>query len=82
MPSTQNGARGAALAKSRPELCSKLSDAQRVVLEHLLDGLTEPQIAERLARSRHTVHDHTKAIYQALDVNSRVQLVLLFSLAG
>jgi DNA-binding NarL/FixJ family response regulator len=55
-----------------------LSDAQRV-LEYLLEGHTEPQIAEYISRSRHTVHDHTKAIYQALGVNGRVQLVLMFS---
>jgi DNA-binding CsgD family transcriptional regulator len=49
------------------------------VLELLLDGHTEPQIGEILGRSRHTVHDHTKAIYAALGVTSRVQLVLLFT---
>ncbi|MBX3383552.1 MAG: helix-turn-helix transcriptional regulator [Phycisphaeraceae bacterium] len=80
---TQNRADhpGATIAASRPDLLNKVSAAQQRVLEYLLEGLTEPQIAERIGRSRHTVHDHTKAIYSALNVNNRVQLVLLFSAA-
>jgi len=70
---------GAAIAASRPDLLANVSTAQQRVLELLLAGLTEPQIAERIGRSRHTVHDHTKAIYAALKVSNRVQLVLLFS---
>jgi DNA-binding NarL/FixJ family response regulator len=70
---------GATIAAGRPDLTGSVSPAQRRVLEGLLGGLTEPQIAERLGRSRHTVHDHTRAIYSALGVNSRVQLVLLFA---
>lgn len=70
---------GAAIAASRPDLLASISQAQQKVLELLLAGLTEPQIAERIGRSRHTVHDHTKAIYAALKVSNRVQLVLLFS---
>ncbi len=70
---------GSAIAAQRPDLLRRVSDAQRRVLELLLAGLTEPQVAERIGRSRHTVHDHTKAIYQSLSVNNRVQLVLLFS---
>jgi DNA-binding NarL/FixJ family response regulator len=78
-PATGGPGIGAQLAASRPELLTKVSEAQRVVLEYLLEGLTEPQIAERIGRSRHTVHDHTKAIYASLGVSSRVHLVLLFS---
>ena len=70
---------GAAIAVSRPDLLANVSQAQQRVLELLLAGLTEPQIAERIGRSRHTVHDHTKAIYAALRVSNRVQLVLMFS---
>jgi len=70
---------GQAIAHARPDLLRQVSDAQRKVLELLLVGCTEPRIAERLGRSKHTVHDHTKAIYAQLGVNSRVQLVLLFS---
>lgn len=70
---------GQTIALARPDLLRQVSEAQRRVLELLLVGMTEPQIAERLGRSKHTVHDHTKALYSLLGVNSRVQLVLLFS---
>lgn len=70
---------GAAIAAARPDLLAHVSAAQQKVLELLLAGLTEPQIADKIERSRHTVHDHTKAIYAALRVSNRVQLVLLFS---
>ncbi len=73
---------GTSIATARPDLLAHISTAQQRVLELLLAGLTEPQIAERIGRSRHTVHDHTKAIYAALRVSNRVQLVLLFSEAG
>ncbi|MCC6950451.1 MAG: helix-turn-helix transcriptional regulator [Phycisphaerales bacterium] len=70
---------GAAIAGARPDLLGRLSPAQARVLELLLAGITEPQIAAKIDRSRHTVHDHTKAIYSTLGVSNRVQLVLLFS---
>lgn len=70
---------GASIAALRPDLLTRVSAAQQRVLEFLLGGMTEPQIAEKIGRSRHTVHDHTKAIYSSLNVNNRVQLVLLFS---
>lgn len=60
------------------QLLGRLSDAQRRVLFYLIAGLTEPQIATKITRSRHTVHDHTKAIYAAMGVKRRVQLVHLF----
>lgn len=77
-PSSETGM-GARMLASRPDLTQQVSPAQHRVLELLLEGLTEPLIATRLDRSRHTVHDHTKAIYSSLKVNNRVQLVLLFS---
>ena len=70
---------GASIAAARPDLLAHVSTAQQRVLELLLAGLTEPPLAERIGRSRHTVHAHTKAIYAALRVSNRVQLVLLFS---
>ena len=70
---------GVRMSQQRPDLCAKLSEAQMRVLHLLLAGMTEPQVADRIGRSRHTVHDHTKAIYELLNVCSRVQLVLLFS---
>ncbi len=64
----------------RFQLLNRLSESQRQVLGYLLMGLTEPQIAEKLHRSRHTVHDHTKAIYAVCGVQRRVHLV--HTLAG
>ena len=64
---------------SRPDLAEQVSPAQRAVLELLLTSLSEPEIASVLGRSKHTIHDHTKSIYQTLKVKSRIGLVLLFA---
>lgn len=64
--------------QNKKKLLGLLGENQRQVLGHLLAGLTEPQIAKKLHRSRHTVHDHTKAIYAVCGVNNRVQLVHQF----
>src|SRR5262249_23601483 len=52
-----------------------LSQAQTRVLEQLLDGLAEKQIAARLCLSHHTVHNHVRAIFQTFHVHSRAQLL-------
>lgn len=70
---------GIAMSLTRLDLARKVTDGQQVVLALLLGGLTEPQIAQHLERSPHTIHDYTKTIYAALGVNRRVQLILLFS---
>lgn len=72
-------ARAESIVTSRPDLTRQLSPAQVAVLRFLLAGYSEPEVAEKLNRSRHTVHDHTKAIYAALKVETRVQLLLLFA---
>ena len=55
-----------------------LSDAQRRVFILLLEGLAEKQISIRLAVSRHTVHNHVRAIYRKLMVHSRSELLAKF----
>lgn len=62
----------------RKRLLARLSESQIQVLGYLLMGHTEPAIAETLHRSRHTVHDHTKAIYATCGVTRRVHLVQSF----
>jgi DNA-binding NarL/FixJ family response regulator len=61
------------------ELIGKLSPVQKRVLGYFLCGLTEPQIAVKIERSKHTVHDHTKAIYQIFGVTRRIQLIQMFA---
>ncbi len=55
-----------------------LSAREREVLAHLIEGLTESQIAPKLGISFHTVHAHVKAIYKHLQVRSRGQLLALW----
>jgi len=60
--------------RARQRLLDALSPTQRRIVPMLAEGLTEAQIAERIHRSAHTVHDHTRSIYRALGVSSRLEL--------
>lgn len=55
-----------------------LTRTERRVLRHLLKGDNQDIIADRLNQSRHTTHDHIKAIYRKFDVNSRAALSALW----
>lgn len=66
---------------SMRDMLGALSPTQQRVLPYLLRGCREEEIALAMKRSRHTVHDHAKKIYDALGVNSRVELVLMFQQA-
>jgi len=66
-------------AKWRAAVLARLSSSQRSILERLVEGKTEREIAEKLVRSPHTVHDHVKAIYTALGVSSRHELASLWN---
>ena len=72
----RNGRRTAA------DLLALLSPMQRRVLPFLLKGCTEDEIALEINRSKHTVHDHAKRIYDAVAVKSRIDLVIMFQNAG
>ena len=52
----------------------ELSSREREVTEQLLHGLTTEEIAAKLYISRHTVRDHTKAIFGKFGVRSRPEL--------
>lgn len=52
-----------------------LSPAQSRVLDLLMDGLAQKEIASRLKLSQHTVHNHIRAIYEKLAVHSRPELL-------
>jgi DNA-binding CsgD family transcriptional regulator len=58
--------------------CAGLSRRQRQVLEQLLSGQSEKEIADRLALSPYTVHDYVKDVYRAFGVGSRAQLLARF----
>ena len=52
-----------------------LTKREQDVLEHLVEDVTEVQIAERLGVSPHTVRTHVKNLYRKLHVHSRAQAV-------
>lgn len=48
---------------------------EREVATLIARGLTNPEIAEALVLSPHTVQDHVKSLFGKLDVSSRQELV-------
>jgi DNA-binding NarL/FixJ family response regulator len=52
-----------------------LSDRERSVLELMAGGSTNPEIAEALHLSKHTVKEHTSAVYRKLGVRNRTEAV-------
>jgi DNA-binding CsgD family transcriptional regulator len=53
-----------------------LTAAQQEIVDHVLRGRTEAEIASLLAKSPHTIHTHLKAIFQRLGVHSRAELIM------
>jgi DNA-binding CsgD family transcriptional regulator/PAS domain-containing protein len=68
----------AASATSPRARAAALPPRLRQVLDRLLAGDSEKQIATRIGLSPHTVHDHVKRLYRTLDVNARSELLALF----
>ncbi len=52
-----------------------LSPRERAVLELMASGATNPEIAEELHLSKHTVKEHTSAVYRKLGVRNRTEAV-------
>jgi DNA-binding NarL/FixJ family response regulator len=52
-----------------------LSERERAVLELMASGATNPEIGEALHLSRHTVKEHSSAVYRKLGVRNRTQAV-------
>jgi two-component system response regulator DesR len=52
-----------------------LSDRERAVLSLMASGATNPEIAQALHLSTHTVKEHTSAVYRKLGVRNRTQAV-------
>jgi DNA-binding CsgD family transcriptional regulator len=57
---------------------SPLSPTERRVLQGLLSGLSEKEIAADLERRPQTTHDHVKALYRKFGVRSRAALMALW----
>jgi len=57
------------------DLVEPLSEREREVIELMALGLTNPEIAERLFLSIHTVKVHARNIYSKLDAHNRTQAV-------
>ncbi|MFB7161063.1 response regulator transcription factor [Streptomyces sp. NPDC056242] len=51
----------------------KLSKRELDVLQHLASGLSNPETAATLHLSRHTVKQHTSAVYRKLGVRNRAE---------
>ncbi|MEQ1905602.1 MAG: FHA domain-containing protein [Pirellulaceae bacterium] len=59
-----------------PSLIPKdISPSEMEVLNSLIEGLGERQIASRLVLSRHTIHNHIRSIYRKFRVHSRAELM-------
>jgi DNA-binding NarL/FixJ family response regulator len=61
-------------APSDPRVAA-LQPRLRKVMQHLLEGDAEKQVAAKLGLSKHTVHEYVKMIYQQLGVSSRSELL-------
>jgi DNA-binding CsgD family transcriptional regulator len=67
--------RGRRGPRGRPQFgWPSLSPAERAVASLVADGLTNPQIGDRLYFSRRTVQTHLVHVFAKLDIASRVQL--------
>ncbi len=53
----------------------QLTDKEKEVLKHLVDGLSYKMIADKINLSFHTIHTHIKNIYDKLHVNSKGEAV-------
>ncbi|MFT3784777.1 MAG: helix-turn-helix transcriptional regulator [Tepidisphaeraceae bacterium] len=71
VPLVRNGAECPAATVEEGELPSLL----RPVLDQLLEGLAEKEVAKQLAMNQHTVHGHVKRLYLHFGVNSRAALL-------
>lgn len=57
----------------RSHPATRLTRREQDVLSHLVQGLSNTQIAEQLHLSHHTVKDYTRALYRKLEVSGRVE---------
>ncbi len=74
----------AAVLRQHPPaaLVEPLTERERVVLNHLMLGLTDQRISQELVVSPETVRTHVKHIFQKLQVNNRTKAVVKSIAAG
>lgn len=63
----------------------QLTTREQLILVELVSGASVREIAEKIGRSPHTVHDHVKSLHRKLEASSRGELVsryLGFNAAG
>jgi DNA-binding NarL/FixJ family response regulator len=53
----------------------QLSEKEKEVLRHLVDGLSYKMIAGKIKLSYHTIHTHIRNIYEKLHVNSKGEAI-------
>ena len=53
----------------------KISGRESEIIQYIMAGETEGEIASSLGISAHTVHTHLERLYNKLKVNSRAQLI-------
>jgi DNA-binding NarL/FixJ family response regulator len=62
-------------AKGMKKSSSGLTRMQILVLQKIIDGKTNPQMAKELGLSENTISSHVKAIFSTLEVHSRALAV-------
>lgn len=66
----------------RESVLRRLTPRERDVLQGMVDGLTRPQIAERLGVSPHTVRTHAHGVLHKLSAHSSLRAVAIAREAG
>jgi NarL family two-component system response regulator LiaR len=64
-------------AGKEPKIGSDLTPREREVLELMVEGLSNPDIAERLSVSRSTARAHVSNILSKLGVSNRAEAIAL-----
>lgn len=58
---------------------SNLTDRQLQIINAIVDGLSYKMVADKLGISLDTVRDHIKKIYRQLEINSKAELIRMYS---
>ncbi len=62
-----------------PQGWSRLTPREKQVAEHIADGMRYDEIAVNLGISGHTVRNHSRRIFDKLDVGNRVELAAVLA---